>query len=310
MPTEIDILIRRVSRSADAITDAIDDRAGRVDRSVLNAQRVLLDRVVNFLLSNLTFRDGVVENSVRNLALVSRVDEIFLAWERETMPGVLVGLVDGLFAVTAMTGKMYDGMGALATIQGITENNAAIRAAIGIDEAGRVVRGSALYELSAAAPVRTGLKDVVLRAVQTGTSLRDFQGIVRLYMQGNRQATGRLQSYWRTYTYDLFNQVQEAKNQQFAEDLELDWFLYVGDIISDSRDFCRKKAGKIFAVVEAKNEWPKDRDLPGKKSGIPYRPLLDRGRWNCRHRIRYITEEMARQIDEKKVDAIKKRYGS
>jgi hypothetical protein len=86
-------------------------------------------------------------------------------------------------------------------------------------------------------------------------------------MQGNRQATGRLQSYWRTYTYDLFNQVQEAKNQQFAKELDLTWFLYVGDVISDSRDFCRKKAGKVFATMEALNEWPKDRDLPGKKSG-------------------------------------------
>jgi hypothetical protein len=28
------------------------------------------------------------------------------------------------------------------------------------------------------------------------------------------------------------------------------------------------------------------------------------------HRIRYISEEMARQIDEKKVEAINKRYGS
>lgn len=87
-------------------------------------------------------------------------------------------------------------------------------------------------------------------------------------------------------------------------------YLYVGDVIKDSRTFCRKKAGRIFAIQEADAEWPNDRDLIGRGSAIPYTPRIDRGRWNCRHRIRYITEEMAEKIDPAKVARIKQKYGS
>jgi hypothetical protein len=83
----------------------------------------------------------------------------------------------------------------------------------------------------------------------------------------------------------------------------------VGDVIKDSRTFCIKKAGKVFAVIEADTEWPTDPDLIGKGSGIPYTPRIDRGRWNCRHRIRYISEELAKKLDPKKVAQIEQSYG-
>ena len=49
-------------------------------------------------------------------------------------------------------------------------------------------------------------------------------------------------------------------------------------------------------------------DLIGKGSGIPYVPLVQRGKWNCRHRIRYISEEIAMRLDADKVKAVKEKY--
>jgi hypothetical protein len=166
-----------------------------------------------------------------------------------------------------------------------------------------------LWDVSNAAPVRDGLKNVILKGIQSGATLREFTAQIKDYVTGTPGTAGRLRTHYRTYAYDLFNQVQEAKNEQFRRGLDLQWFLYVGDVIADSRVFCQKKAGRIFAVIEADTEWPKDPDLIGRSSGIPYNPRIDRGRWNCRHRIRYITEEMAEQIDAAKVKRIKQKYG-
>lgn len=312
MPTNNDpqALIARLSRKADAITDAIERRQLVVDRAVHRAEKDLFALLVSDLLGRLSVRDGKIEATEYNYKLLARIDAVFDTFRREVLTNTLPEFVNALFSVVAMTGELYTGMEAEATLNAIAKDNAVIRAAIGIDPSGNIVQGSALWEVSTASQVRSDLKIVVLRSIRSGATLGEFTRAVRDFVTGTPQATGRLRTYWRTYAYDLFNQVQEAKNEQFRRGLNLEWFLYVGDVIKDSREFCRKKAGRIFAIKEADAEWPKDRDLIGRGSAIPYTPRIDRGRWNCRHRIRYITEEMAEQIDPAKVKRIKEKYGS
>lgn len=310
MPDKAATLIVRLSKKADAITDAIERRQMLVDRAVAQAEKDLFRLILADLAGRLAIRDGKIENSPYNLALLARIDTVFDAFTREVLRSVLPEFTQGLFAVMALTGELYTGMQAPEILAAVAQDSATIRAAIGIDDAGNIVRGSALWEVSTAAQVRNDVKTVVLRSIRSEATLREFTKLLKDYVTGTPQATGRLRSFYRQYAYDLFNQVQEAKNEQFRRGLNLQWFLYVGDVIRDSRTFCRKKANRIFAVAEADAEWPKDPDLIGKGSGIPYTPRIDRGRWNCRHRIRYITEEMAEQIDPAKVARIKKQYGS
>lgn len=310
MPDKAATLIARLSKKADAITDAIERRQMLVDRAVAQAEKDLFRLILADLAGRLVIRDGKIENSPYNLALLARIDTVFDAFTREVLRSVLPEFTQGLFAVMALTGELYTGMQAPEILAAVAQDNATIRAAIGIDDAGNIVRGSVLWEVSTAAQVRNDVKQVVLRSIRSGATLREFTTALKDYVTGTPQATGLLRTFYRTYAYDLFNQVQEAKNEQFRRGLGLEWFLYVGDVIKDSRDFCRSKANRIFAVIEADTEWPKDPKLIGKNSGIPYTPRIDRGRWNCRHRIRYITEETAERIDAAKVARIKSKYGS
>ena len=302
-------LIDGLSKKADRITDAIERKEATVDRALYVAERDLFALMVEQFISRLSIRDGIVENTAANLMLLSQLDRVFDQFQREILGGAMPVFVDSLFEVVAMTGELYTGMEAATVLDAITKDNAVIRAAIGVDNAGNVLRGTVLWDLSNAAPVRDGLKNVVLKAIQSGDTLQAFTKSVKDYVTGTPGTQGRLRSYYRTYAYDLFNQVQEAKNEQFRRGLDLQWFIYVGDVIKDSREFCARKAGKIFAVEEADKEWPNDPTLIGKSSGIPYTPRIDRGRWNCRHRIRYISREMAEQIDPAKVKRIEEKYG-
>lgn len=309
MPDSPQKIIAELAVKAERITKAIDARQSRLDRAVYQAERDLFALIVQDYIGRLTIRDGVVEASATNLQTLAALDVLFDRFQATVNSTLMPEFVDGLFGVVAMTGELYAGMAAEQTLNAIAADNTVIRAAIGIDNTGRIIRGTALWDISTSAPVRDGLKQVVLRGIQGGNTLRDFTKAIRDYIVGTPNITGRLQSYYRTYAYDLFNQVQEAKNEQFRRGLDLQWFIYSGSIIDDTRTFCAKKAGKIFAVQEADAEWPNDPDLIGRTSGIPYNPRIDRGRWNCRHRIRYITEETAAEIDPAKVKRIKQKYG-
>jgi hypothetical protein len=84
--------------------------------------------------------------------------------------------------------------------------------------------------------------------------------------------------------------------------LGLKWFIYQGSNIKTTRPFCRKKAGKVFSVEEAA-KWRNDPDLVGKSSAATYNPLLERGRYNCRHHIGYISERLAKRLAPEKFGA-------
>ena len=310
MPTESERLLSRLSKKATDIADEIDSRQSALDSRLSVLEKELFDLLQTELFGALEFEGGKLKSSSKNLLLLTRIDNVFEQWQRQFGVGLLREFVVGLLDVANMTGEMYAGMGAEQLLRNIATDTAVLHSAIGVDAAGNIIRGSVLYDISQAFQVRQDIKNVVLQAVRQGQTLRVFSQALRKFVVSTPGTSGRLKTHWRTYAYDIFNQAAEVKNEQFRRGLDLQWFIYVGDVIKDSRPFCAKKAGKVFAVVEADREWPNDPDLIGKGSGVPYVPRIDRGRWNCRHRIRYISEEMAVILDKEKVRRIKGEYGS
>lgn len=58
-------------------------------------------------------------------------------------------------------------------------------------------------------------------------------------------------------------------------------WLYYGDVIRDSREFCREHAGNSYTLEEIQQVW--SGDWKGKASGDPF---IVRGGYNCRHHWR------------------------
>ncbi len=293
-------LLQQLTAAADAIDTDIERRQAALTGRLRHLE-VRLYELLGDLFTLLSYQNGKLEQTRANLALISDIDSIWTNWQKTFYTGELTEFARSLLEVTELTGSLYADE-AVEVLEGIAKNNTLVRSVIGISPSGSVVKGSYLWE------IRMGLKDVVLRGIQSGLTLREFTGSIRQYVMGDVRTEGHLTRFWRTFAYDTFNRVQEVKNEQFREGLDMQWFLYVGSPKRDSRVFCLKKKGKVFAVIEADTEWPKDKDLIGKKSGIPYTPRLDRGRWNCTDRIRYITRELAYKLDPKKVLEIEAKY--
>jgi hypothetical protein len=64
-----------------------------------------------------------------------------------------------------------------------------------------------------------------------------------------------------------------------ADELGLTSYLYYGSIIKDSRDFCRKHAGKVYTEEQIRQIWASDTGQ-GRDQGSPF---IVRGGYNCRH---------------------------
>ena len=64
-----------------------------------------------------------------------------------------------------------------------------------------------------------------------------------------------------------------------ADELGLSSYLYYGSLIKDSRDFCRKHAGKVYTEQQIIDIWNNDTGQ-GRDQGSPF---IVRGGYNCRH---------------------------
>ena len=179
-------------------------------------------------------------------------------------------------------------------VAGILKNKVSIERKLGFTPTGRLKKDGYLYNLGRTDVARQRIRDFVLSGISGNQDFLDFQLGLRNIVIGNRRVkpvpvNGALEKYFDQYAYDAFNQVDAATNKQLASNLGLKHFIYEGSIIKTSRRFCEKRAGKAFTVEETK-KWKNDPDLIDKKTKNAYNPLVDRGRYRCRHFIKYITE--------------------
>lgn len=97
--------------------------------------------------------------------------------------------------------------------------------------------------------------------------------------------TGRsLAQYGRLYARDMLMNYQREVNVKKAEDIGMTHFLYIGDIIATTRDFCRRRVGKAYTKKQI-NSWT------GKWAGKSGPAMTHCGGWNCRHHWQGIRKE-------------------
>ena len=97
--------------------------------------------------------------------------------------------------------------------------------------------------------------------------------------------TGRpLAQYSRLYARDMVMNYQQEVTLKKAEDINLRHFLYVGDIIATTRDFCRRRVGKYYTKKQIESwtyRW----------AGKAGPAMTYRGGYNCRHHWQPIRPE-------------------
>ena len=87
-----------------------------------------------------------------------------------------------------------------------------------------------------------------------------------------------LRRYATTYATDSLNQYSASITAATAREQGIDSFEYYGDVIRDSREFCKKHVGKIYTADEITQIWAGS--WAGKSAGDP---IIVRGGYNCRH---------------------------
>lgn len=144
--------------------------------------------------------------------------------------------------------------------------------------------------VSANANLSKPLSDLKQRTIQLlskpgGVSLSELRDMLKKESL-DKGVASRQFSKW---TQDLFYQYERASSNAMRKTLGFRFAIYQGGLIETSRPFCSSKNGKVFHEDEIM-AWAKE-DFSGKTD--PYDPLTDLGGHRCRHRLGWVSDEVA-----------------
>ena len=266
------------------------------DVQLKKLQKDLLELLKDYT-ANFDRVDGIITMNARNMALVNRMDTVFNEFAKDYADSYLKGLGNKMLDMQAFSGKYYTAMGFGIDTKSIRNRLGWMSERIGIKD-GKIISGSFLDTLANDPKVRTEIKSFMMGQVgnpnSTAKGLRE--GLTKL-VTGTTEVGGTIERSVRSYVHDTVFQVDAAIDEAYAEDLGLKYFIYQGSLIDDSRQFCIDRVNKVFSKEDTKT-WYDDPNLPKAKGETKeaYNPTVDRGRWNCRHIIRWITEELAKEL--------------
>lgn len=250
-------------------------------------------------------QDGNI--ALTNLSRAAQLDAIFRQFDEEFQKSVFKNFANNLLDLTDFSKRQFAQDFKKSTIDKISQQTGVLSKYLGISKSGELIGGSYLDRLAEAPEVRNKLKNYVINQVSVKTNLKDFQKGFKDLVIGNssRGITGSLVKYHSQFSYDTFSQFAQLSDNYYADQLGLNYFIYEGTLIKTSRCFCIKRAGKVFNVEDTQ-QWKNDPHLLGDPN--TYAPMVERGRWNCRHLMRFVSKELAIDMgyDKKQANEILK----
>jgi len=129
------------------------------------------------------------------------------------------------------------------------------------------------------------LKEILNASVTNGQNFSDAVKTLRTYIEGNSEVDGTLLRYVKQVAVDGFSISDREYTKAIAEDLEIEWYLYSGGLIKDSREFCEERNGKYFHKKEVE-AWAEIDSWKGKIPNTNDSTIFSfAGGYNCRHSI-------------------------
>lgn len=126
-------------------------------------------------------------------------------------------------------------------------------------------------------------------AISTESSWAETVSLLKGITLGDQEKDGKLLKYVKQIASDAFAISDRSYTNAVAQSLEAEWFLYFGDELPTSREFCIERHGKYFHKHEveawASLNWAgKMKDTTNEQT-----IFINAGGWRCQHSILPVT---------------------
>lgn len=292
--------------------DFIDTSRDKLNNSVVRLQSKWLDTIVTEIITELDTKDGNILDTEKNYRLIAQLDSIYRKFSTDQNKILALEITRTTGKIGLLTENYFSKIISNRFDKVVEAARKATDLRFGL-EGGRFVRGGLLEGLFSEFGT-TEVKQIMSKAVSSQMDMKEFIKQMRGFVSGTAQKEGISERKFKQFAFDVYQQYDATYNNKVAEEFDMKYFIYSGELVGDSRDFCAAHQDKVFSVEETKSwaTWTpaqgqqeraypagweiKQKDIYAVPSylGYPgYDPLTDRGGYRCQHNLAYISEELA-----------------
>lgn len=306
LPRRINDIIKRKEKF-------LADARIQLERTTVKLQLSLFSQIIEDIIPRLDIKNGKLLDTANNYKLISELERIYNTFNLQVAETILpqitkninqiVSLNEGYFTLAiAELPKRFDKIIESAKI--LTD----LRIGLRMD---KMIRGGMLMNMLKGNPQE--LQQLLAKAVSGQSDMKDFIKAIKENVTGIEDKPGALDRQFKRFTYDTYMQYDRTYNKKLADEFEMRYFVYQGNLIEDSRDFCVCHIDKVYSIDEAQNwdkwvpsdcEYPeaypmkskRPNEVPSYLNFIGYDPIIDMGGYNCRHIAAFIPDDLAEKL--------------
>lgn len=245
-------------------------------------QDILFLKVLDYVVKEIYVKDDLIVFNQSNIAAINKIDRIIekdkgFSKELKRLKSYVLG------GIRKLLQDVY--------IDSAREDIRAIE--IGSEVNDRIVKHAVrtIDQMTNLTPIYEDVKKqaIALMSKYEGISLLELRNQLSTQIEG-KNIVGK---YWSRWTYDIYSQYERIGSNEVRKRLDFVFAIYEGGEIETSRYFCIERNRKVFHESEIQG-WI-DLDWEG-KNAIGYNPFIDLGGYNCRHKLRWISRELAEHM--------------
>lgn len=299
-----------------------------LSRDIVKYQNSVLTSLINTLSGKLDVKAGVIQNTQNNFRIVGEIERTINEASKLSMNQISGRILNTVQTIGNYNESMFEmvlsGVAGRKFASVAASTKLKMYARIGYVN-DRVIAGGFLANFANTSDMVSAVAETVLKSVTTQAGMPDLINRVSLLMSGGEERMGFVERKLKGFAHDLFQQFDAAYGVTLADEFGMNWFIYTGGIIEDSRDFCREFNNQIMYRDQAEEwrTWTPSKavnidtfvqndiyKVPSYIDYAGYEPLIDRGGYNCRHNLAWISDQMAKDmIGEEKYNEILESYG-
>jgi len=145
----------------------------------------------------------------------------------------------------------------------------------------------------------TAIQEVLKDNISGIGTRSELNKTLRKFIEGTDTEKAFLERYIKQTTNDSVMTFNAEYIQTIADDLDVEYYLYQGTIIADTRPFCEARSGRFFTKEEVQ-KWPNLKGWQGRMAGTNSSTIfIYRGGYNCRHQLWPVAKEQYEAAKEK-----------
>lgn len=143
--------------------------------------------------------------------------------------------------------------------------------------------------------IARAVQDTIRKGITAQSNVTDIKKVLTDQIKGKNDKLGLVSGYHYQNGYNQFQEYARGLDDDFATALKLNYAIYAGGTIKDTRDFCQERNGNVYnrETILSWNETPQN--WQGRKPDNNI--LIDMGGYNCRHDFDWVSYELAKRIN-------------